>query len=121
MVMRAAFALLILLAGCQRAEAPANQAAPAAPPAAAPAPEGDIGAAERLVRQRIGTGGEVHFADAQRRAANGVPIVCGAYQQGGARHRYIVVAGDQAFVEPQMRGGEMERAWSEYCTDGERG
>ncbi len=46
---------------------------------------------------------------------------CGAYQQGGARHRYIVVAGDQAFVEPQMRAGEMERAWSEYCTDGERG
>ena len=118
--MRAAFALVILLAACQRAEAPANQAAPA-PPATTPAPAGDVSAAERLVRQRIGATGEVQFADAQRRAANGVPIICGAYQQGGARHRYIVVAGDQAFVEPQMRAGEMERAWSEYCTDGERG
>lgn len=119
--MRAALALLLVLAGCQRAEAPANKAAPAAPPAAAPAAEGDVGAAQRLVRQRVGTTGELHFADARRRAANGVAIVCGAYQQGGVRQRYIVVGGEEAFVEPRMRAGEMERAWGEYCTDGERG
>ena len=122
MVVRAGFALLILLAGCQRSEAPANQAAPAAPPAAAaPTAEGDVGAAQRLVRQRIGATGEMHFAEAQRRAAHGVAIVCGAYEQGGARQRYIVVGGEEAFVEPRMRAGEMERAWGEYCTDGERG
>lgn len=121
MVVRAALALLLMLAGCQRAAAPANQAAPAPPPAAAPTAEGDVGAAERLVRQRIGATGELHFAEAQRRAANGVPIICGAYEQSGVRKRYIVVGGEDAFVEPQMRAGEMERAWGQYCTDGERG
>ena len=116
--MRLALALLILLGACRQAEAPAQKAPTPAP---APQAEGDVGAAQWLVRQRLGGGGEVHFADAQRRAANGVEIVCGAYERGGVRQRYIVVGGDQAFVEPQMRPGEMERAYGEFCTDGERG
>jgi hypothetical protein len=113
-----ALALLILLGACRQAEAPAQKAPTPAP---APQAEGDVGAAQRLVRQRLGGAGEVRFADAQRRAAGGVEIICGVYEQAGVRQRYIVVGGDRAFVEPQMRPGEMERAYGEFCTDGERG
>lgn len=108
-------AILLLLGACQQEQAPANQAAPT--PKQAAAPEGDVGAAERLVRQRIGGGGEFRFSGATRSAADGVPIVCGAYEQGGARHRYIVVGRDEAFIEPQMRAGEMERAMAEFCRE----
>jgi hypothetical protein len=100
-----------LLAACQQAEAPVNKAAPA-PKAAA---GGDVAAAERLVRERLGSGGEVHFFGARRTASDGVAIVCGRYEQGGVRQRYIVVDGEQAFVEPQMRAGEMDRAAAEFC------
>jgi hypothetical protein len=47
-----------------------------------------------------------------------VPIVCGAYEQGGVRQRYIVVDRDRAFIEPQMRAGEMNRAIAEFCREG---
>lgn len=103
-----------LLAACQQAEAPADKVAPA--PKAADA--GDVSAAQRLVRARIGAGGEVHFLDARRTASGGVPIVCGFYEQAGQRRRYIVVGGEEAFVEPQMRAGEMERAAAEFCGEG---
>jgi len=103
-----------LLAACQQAGAPANQAAPA-PKADS---GGDIAAAERVVRARIGTTGEIHFFGARRSASEGVPIVCGLYQQGGVRHRYIVVGGEEAFVEPRMRPGEMDRAVHEFCGEG---
>ncbi|HEY5710829.1 MAG TPA: hypothetical protein VIT38_02945 [Allosphingosinicella sp.] len=116
--MRLALAALLLLVACRQAEAPANKAAVAPP---APAVVGDVTAAQRLVRQRLGTGGEIRFTDVQRRASDGVPIICGAYEQAGVRQRYIVVGGEEAFVEPQMRAGEMERAVGLYCTDGERG
>ncbi len=112
--MRTAPAALLLLAACQREQAPANEAAPAPKQAA----DGDVGAAERLVRQRIGNGGEVRFSGATRGAADGVPIVCGSYEQSGARHRYIVVGREEAFIEPQMRAGEMERAVAEFCREG---
>lgn len=115
MVVRLAFAPL-LLAACQQAEpAPAgNQAAPA-PRADS---NGDVAAAERIVRARIGTTGEIHFFGARRSASEGVPIVCGLYQQGGVRQRYIVVGGEEAFVEPQMQAGEMDRAVAEFCREG---
>jgi hypothetical protein len=115
--MRAALVALLMLAGCRQAEAPANKAAPAP----APAVVGDVSAAQHLVRQRLGATAEIRFTEVQRRASDGVPIICGAYEQGGARQRYIVVGGEEAFVEPQMRAGEMERAFGHYCTDGERG
>ena len=105
----------LALAACQREQAPANEAAPAPKQAT---PEGDVGAAERLVRQRIGNGGEVRFSSATRSGADGVPIVCGAYEQSGARHRYIVVGREEAFIEPQMRAGEMDRAVAEFCREG---
>jgi hypothetical protein len=116
--MRTALAALLLLAGCRQAEAPVNKAAVAPP---APAVLGDVGKAQRLVRQRLGAAAEIRFTEVERRASDGVPVICGAYEQGGARQRYIVVGGEEAFVEPQMRNGEMERAFGLYCTDGERG
>ena len=116
MVVRIALAPLLLLAACQRAEAPANQAEAA--PARQPAAEGDVGAAERLVRQRLGAGAEVRFAGAVRGASDGVRIVCGRYEQAGASHRYIVVGDQEAFVESQMAPGEMDRAVAEFCREG---
>lgn len=112
--MRLALAPVLLLAGCQRAEAPADRTEPAPQPAG----QGDVRAAKRLVRQRLGTTGEIHFFGARRSAADGVPIVCGAYRQGGVRRRYIVVGGAEAFVEPGMRAGEMDRAFAEFCREG---
>jgi len=106
---------LLLLAACGREQAQDNQAAP---PPAPPAPEGDVAAAERLVRQRIGATDAVRFSGATRSASGGVPIVCGIFEQGGVRHRYIVVDRDQAFVEPRMRAGEMDRAVAEFCREG---
>lgn len=112
--MRMALAALLLLGAC-RSEAPvANRVEP---PRAA-TPETDVTAAERLVRERIGTTGETHFSGATRSASDGVSIVCGAYEQGGVRQRYIVVGGDRAFIEPQMRAGEMDRAVAEFCREG---
>ena len=113
--MRTAPAALLLLAACQREQAPANDVAPAPKQAA---PEGDVGAAERLVRQRVGNAGEIRFSGATRSASEGVPIVCGSYEQSGARHRYIVVGREEAFIEPQMRAGEMERAVAIFCREG---
>ena len=109
----------LLLAGCQQAEAPAdNQAAAAAQAPQKALPEGDVAAAERVVRNRIGTSGEAHFLGARRSASEGVPIVCGLYEQGGRRQRYIVVNGEEAWVEPQMQPGQMDRAVAEYCGQG---
>jgi hypothetical protein len=116
-------AILALLASCG-GEEPANKQVPAAPPpkaTAAPAAEGAVGTAERLVRQRLGNPQGVTFSNPRRGASEGVPIVCGDYEQGRARHRYIVVGGEDVFVEPGMGPGEMDRAFLEFCGDGERG
>jgi len=115
MVVRVALVLL-LLAACQRAEAPANQAESAAP--AQPAAEGDVRAAERLVLQRLGATAEVRFTGATRSASDGVRIVCGRYEQAGIARRYIVVGEQEAFVESQMAPGEMDRAVAEFCREG---
>ena len=110
-------ASLLLLAGCQQADVVANQTA--APPAAE-LPKGDVSVAEGIVRQRLGNPQGLRFADAQRSASGGVPIICGAFEQGGQRHRYIVVGGEEAFIEPQMEAGEMDRAFREFCGDAGR-
>jgi hypothetical protein len=107
----------LLLTACQQAAAPANQAVPAPVPQKA-APESDVSAAERLVRARIGAGGEARFFGARRSASEGVPVVCGLYEQGGRRQRYIVVNSEEAFVEPQMQPGQMDRAVAEFCGQG---
>jgi hypothetical protein len=107
---------LLLLTACQQPEAPANNQAAAPVPQKA-APESDVSAAQRLVRSRIGAG-EVRFLAATRSASDQVPIVCGAYEQGGRRQRYIVVNREEAFVEPQMQPGQMDRAVAEFCGQG---
>ena len=107
----------LLLTACQQAEAPANQVIVASAPQKA-APESDVSAAERLVRARIASGGAARFILATRSASQGVPIVCGSYEQGGRSQRYVVVNGEDAFVEPQMRPGEMDRAVAEFCGQG---
>jgi hypothetical protein len=112
--MRMALAALILLGACEANAPVANRAEPPK----AGHPEGDVAAAERLVRQRIGSTGEIHFSGATRSSSDGVPIICGAYEQGGVRQRYIVVDRDQAFVEPRMGPGEMDRAVAEFCGEG---
>ena len=109
--------LVPLLAACQQAEAPANNQAAAPPPQKA-APESDVSAAERIVRARLAVRGEVRFVGARRSASEGVPVVCGLYELGGNRQRYIVVNSEDAFVEPQMRPGEMDRAVAEFCGQG---
>lgn len=116
---RLAFASLALLAACQSGGEANNQAANAAAPAAAP--ETPAATAERLVRARVGSSGEVSFAQANARTHEGVSVVCGAYTQGSTRHRYIVVNGEDVFIEPEMGPGEMARAVTEFCGDGERG
>jgi len=114
--MRSAPAALLLLTACQREQAPADDVAAA--PKQAAAPDGDVAAAERLVRERIGVRTGIRFSNATRSASGGVPIVCGSYEQNGARHRYIVVGREEAFIEPRMRAGEMERAVGEFCREG---
>jgi hypothetical protein len=118
MVMRIALVPLLLLAACQRAETPANNQAEAAPPPAEANAEGDVSAAERLVRERLGPNAQVRFGAATRSASEGVSIVCGRYELGGRSLRYIVVGDEDAFVESQMVPGEMERAVSEFCREG---
>ena len=117
--------VLGLLAACGRDEPEAanNQAAAAPANTAAPAPEGesDVSTAERKVRERLGNPQGVAFSNARRGASEGVRIICGDYEQGGQRQRYIVVGGEEVFVEPQMQAGEMDRAFAEFCGDGERG
>jgi hypothetical protein len=105
----------LLLTACQQAE-PANNQAALAPAPQKAAPESDVAAAQRLVRARLGAGGgAVRFLAASRSASEGVPIVCGSYDEGGAPQRYIVVDREDAFVEPQMRPGQMDRAVAEFC------
>jgi hypothetical protein len=105
-----------LLAACQQA-IPSNHQA-ASPPAPRQAtPEGDVAAAQRLVRGRL-SGAEVHFLAASRSASEGVPIICGSYEQGGRTQRYVVVNREEAWVEPQMRPGQMDLAVAEYCGQG---
>lgn len=113
MVNRAALPVLLMLAACQDGPAPANDAATAPPRAL---PEGDVSTAQRLVREKLGNPDDLVFSAPRRSASEGVRIVCGRFTQGdGPPQRYIVVASRDAFVEPRMRPGEMDRAVAEFC------
>lgn len=104
----------ILMAGCQQAAVPQNEAQ-AAPAQALPAP---IATAQRLVRQNSGAG-EVQFGEARIYSHEGVAIVCGRYSRlGAANQRYVAVSDLQVWLEPDMAPGEMDRAFSQYCRDG---
>jgi hypothetical protein len=110
--------IAIALAACQSAPEANNQTA--ATPAPAAAPETPVAIAERLIRARVAAQGEPRFEQAALRNHQGVNVVCGAYSQGQARHRYIVVNGEDVFVEPEMAAGEMPRAINEFCGEGGR-
>ncbi len=115
--MRALLALP-LLAACQNA-APANNQTAAAS-ANVVAPSDPLATAERLVRARVSQRGALRFVEARVRDHQGVGVVCGAYEQGGRQQRYIVVNGEDVFVEPEMAAGEMPRAINEFCAEGGR-
>jgi hypothetical protein len=117
--MRLLFLGLLVATACERGEAPVANEAVVTPRAVLPRPEGDVGKAERLVRARLGNRADVAFANPRRSASEGATIICGEYRQAGATHRYIVVGGEDVFVEPQMERGEMDRAFTEFC-GGER-
>ena len=106
-----------MLAACQSGQ-PANNQVAAAPPPASPA--NPVAIAERLVRERVAARGEVRFVEGGIRRHQDVIVVCGAYEQGGQRQRYIVVNGEDVFVEPEMAAGEMPRAVNEFCAEGGR-
>ncbi len=114
--MRAAIFLPAALAACQGATPANNQTAAAPTPAAQP--ETPVAVAERLIRARVGA--YARFVEAAVRAHQGVNVVCGAYQQGDRRQRYIVVNGEDVFIESEMAAGEMPRAINEFCAEGGR-
>jgi hypothetical protein len=114
-------AAVLALAGCRAAQPTNNQAEPQ-DNAATNAVETDAAVAERLVRQRLGPAGtEARIVEARAGTREGVSVVCGALETGGRRQRYIVVDGEDVFVESEMRAGEMDRSVAEFCGDGERG
>lgn len=116
--MKIALVVLLALTACQSGTETNNQTA-----APVPAQKADpqIGTAEQLVRQRVGSRGPVRFVAPRSHVSGGAAIVCGAYEQRGARHRYIVVGGEDAFVEPDTPAGDMAQAFAEFCGDGELG
>jgi len=118
-VIRLALASLTLLAACQNQPAATNNVA--APPANVAQPADHRAVAELVVRRQLGNPQGVSFSSARVRVTDRVPIVCGDFERGGRRERYIVVDGEAAWIESRMRAGEMERAVRENCGDGERG
>ncbi|MEA3014778.1 MAG: hypothetical protein QOD42_3323 [Sphingomonadales bacterium] len=119
-MIRLAPASLALLAACQNQPAPANEVAAPQVKAVAP-PADDRAVAERVVRRQLGNPPGLTFSNARVHGTPRVPIVCGDVEHGGRRERYIVLAGEAAWVESQMRAGTMDEAVREQCGDGERG
>ena len=120
---RLLFAPLLLLAACQNRPAPANNAAASQAKAVTP-PADDRAVAERIVRRQLRNPAGLTFSNPRvhvTAAPGRVPIVCGDIERNGRRERYIVVDGEAAYIESQMRAGEMDRAFREQCGDGERG
>ena len=74
----------------------------------------------RLVRARVEQRGALRCVEARVRNHQGFAVVCGVYEQAGRQQRYIVVNGEDLFVEPEMAAGEMPRAVNEFCAEGGR-
>jgi hypothetical protein len=118
-VTRLALTIPVLLGACQNPPAPANNVA--APSANAVQPADDRALAEQVVRRQLRNPPGLVFSNARVIDPGRVPIVCGDVAHPGRRERYIVVDGEMAYVESQMRAGEMDRAIRENCGDGELG
>jgi len=104
---RALAVLLALPAACQNQPQPGANVLPPARAAEAPPPRTDLQTAEDAVRRQLNDPPGLSFAN-------------GAVWRDGRRERYIVVAGRAAWVESEMRPGEMARAVSEFCRTGAR-
>jgi hypothetical protein len=105
----------VLVAGCQQAAPPDNKAATAAK---APEPATPIEVAEGLVRQRLGAAAEIRFTGGRTFGREGVPVVCGTYAEPGRpNQRYVAVSSIEVWIEPDMRPGQMDLAFEEFCRD----
>ena len=103
-----------LIAGCGQSAAPENKAEGPKAPERAPSP---VETAERLVRERTRASG-IRFGAARTYRNGDVAVVCGTYAQpGAAGQRYVAVSGVDVWIEPEMRAGEMDRAFAEFCRD----
>jgi hypothetical protein len=112
-------ALLLLPAACQNQPQNLGNAQPAAPAAAnAVQPRDDLARAYQAVQRQLGNVEDLTFTNARVYGDERVPIVCGTVARDrGRSERYIVVGGEEAFIEPQMRAGEMDRAAAEFCRE----
>lgn len=115
----AALGMALMTPGCGDAAVPANQAKAARAPATA-APTTPDAVAQRLVRQQLGAAGsDARFGATNIYTHDGVPVVCGSYAESGRPEQRFVAVGDvDVWLEPNMRPGEMDRAFAEYCRDG---
>jgi hypothetical protein len=109
--------LLALPAACQNQPQAAANAQPPARAVAAP-PRNDLQVAEDSVRRQLGNGQDASFANQVAYRDDRIAIVCGEVVRGGRRERYIAVDGRGAWLESEMRPGEMDRAVREFCRAG---
>lgn len=117
--MRALGVLLALPAACQNQP---QAAANAQPPAnlVAPPPRNDLQLAEDSVRAQLRNEQGLTFTNAAAHRDGRIAIVCGQVTRAGRSERYIAVDGRGAWLESEMRPGEMDRAVREFCRDGRR-
>ena len=117
--MRALAALFALPAACQNQPEAAANVLPVAN-AATPLPRNDLQVAEDTVRGQLGNARDLTFSNAIAHRDDRITIVCGQVARAGRSERYIVVDGRGAWLESEMRPGEMDRAVREFCVAGRR-
>jgi hypothetical protein len=111
--------LFALPAACHSQPQAAANAPPPAKVVEAP-PRNDLQVAEHVVRRQLGNADGLGFANATAYRDDRIIIVCGRVTRAGHSERYIVVDGRGAWVESEMRPGEMDRAVTEFCRAGAR-
>jgi len=114
---RALAVLLALPAACQNQPQAAANAQPPAKAVEAP-PRNDLQVAEDSVRHQLGNAQDASFTNEVAWRDDRIAIVCGEVTRGGRRERYIAVDGRGAWLESEMRPGEMDRAVREFCRTG---
>ena len=117
--MRALAVLLALPAACQNQPQAAANVQPPAKAVEAP-PRNDLQVAEDSVRHQLGNAQDASFTNEVAWRDDRIAIVCGEVTRGGRRERYIAVDGRGAWLESEMRPGEMDRAVRIFCRTGAR-
>ena len=112
--MRALAVLLALPAACQNQPQAAANALPVTNAVQA-LPRNDLQVAEDSVRAQLRNEQGLTFSNAVEHRDGRIFIVCGQVQRAGRSERYIVVDGRGAWLESEMRPGEMDRAVREFC------